>query len=1003
MRNSKQAKPSKIVAAVDLSECAREPIHIPNAIQPHGALLVASLDGSRITHASANLHEFLEVRAADVLGKPLAFALGDAVFQQIAGSGDLGEPADDRHSSSVDRNGALLRIRSFRSDLRVCVDVERIIGQSAKKPELTSAQGILSSFRRATSVGELCDLAVQGLRSITGYDRVMTYQFGPEGHGEVIAEALAEGLEPYLGQHYPASDIPEQARRLYLRQRVGVIADSSYEPVSLLVDPGDTQVPVDLTRSVFRSVSPVHREFMRNMNTTASMTVGIERSIDALKPELWGMIVCHHQSPRFSGPEVRAVAELIGQMLSLLIGSITSAEVSRQQIERQATLAKIIARLGHADSIHDALSDVEDELLHLVDATGVVIRLHEEVLCFGRTPERPVIDALLALMRAESQGEMLAVEELSTRGPIFTHCRPICSGALMLPLWQHDDNAILWIRPEQAQTITWGGNPAKPTKADVRTGRISPRASFAAWKDVVLGRCLPWSAANLVLATELRSGIESQIARRTKVVLDLFGRMFESSPAALMLIDRSGEIRMLSNEAARIFGYARSELVGRPLEQLVPKRFGKVHALHRRDYLANPSLRIMGGPTEIFGLHKDGSEFPVEITLSPLVPQDVGAEQFVQTSVTDLTARRAGERATRAAQERLHSITTHVPAMIGYWNRELRCEFANAAYGQSFGLPPEKIVGASMEVLLGADTFSRIQASIDNVLSGIEKHFEGTFRKADGSIGYSDARYLPDRDPNGTVRGFYVLVTDVSSLQEARLALEANISELNHINRELDQFVYTASHDLRSPLRGISSLAQFALEDDASLQQETQDRMRLIISRAERMQKMLDQILEYARAGKDGGAGKPVPVSEVIDDVTAMLGTKEFTIVKEPSLAAVLVQPMPIAQVFQNLIGNAIKHHDAKQGTVTISVEPKPNGLRFWVKDDGPGIPQQYSESVFEMFTTLKRRDVVEATGIGLALVRKLVKLQGGSCGVEPASGRGARIWFDWPAMTLEE
>jgi PAS domain S-box-containing protein len=341
--------------------------------------------------------------------------------------------------------------------------------------------------------------------------------------------------------------------------------------------------------------------------------------------------------------------------------------------------------------------------------------------------------------------------------------------------------------------------------------------------------------------------------------------------------------------------------------------------------------------------------------------------------------------------------------MIGYWNRELRCEFANAAYGESFGLPPEKIVGASMEVLLGADTFPQIQASLANVLSGNEKHFEGSFRKADGSIGYSDARYLPDRDSYGTVRGFYVLVTDVSSLQEARLALEATNSELNHINRELDQFVYTASHDLRSPLRAISSLAQFVLEDDSSLQEETQDRMRLIISRAERMQKMLDQILEYARAGKDGGDGKPVYANELIDDITAMLGVKEFTIVNDPSLASVLVRPMPIAQIFQNLIGNAIKHHDATHGTVTISVQIKPDRLRFRVEDDGPGIPPQYCETVFEMFTTLKRRDVVEASGIGLALVRKLVKLQGGSCGIEPASGRGARIWFDWPAYTLED
>jgi PAS domain S-box-containing protein len=990
------------LAATDLSECAREPIHIPNAIQPHGALLVAFGDGSRITHASANLHEFLDVGAGEVLGKPLAFALGESAFQQLMSNGAPGEPLGDRSCSIIGRGG-VLRLRKFRSDLRICVDVERIMGQGSERPEWTSAHGILNSFRNAKSVGELCDLAVQGMKSITGYDRVMVYQFGPEGHGEVIAEALAEGLEPYFGQRYPASDIPEQARRLYLRQRVGVIGDSRYQPVPLLVDPSEIQVAVDLTHSVFRSVSPVHREFMRNMNTAASMTIGIQRSTDALKPELWGMIVCHHQSPRYTGPEVRAVAELIGEILSLLIGSLASAEVSKEQIERHTTLALIMARIGHQDSILDALSDVKAELLHLVDATGVIIRMHDDLVCLGTVPERPVIDALLALMREDSQGGILAVEHLSARGAVFAECRSICSGALMVPLWQHDDNAIVWIRPEQAQTITWGGNPAKPTQKDANTGRIGPRASFAAWKEVVLGRCVTWSAANVALAAELCSAIESQIARRTKTVLNLLGQMFESSPAALMLIDRAGQIRMLSNEAARIFGYARADLLGRPLEQLAPLGFGPPDAWQGHDAAADLLLRATGETAEIVGLRKDGSEFPLEVTLSPLSPQEEDAEQFVQASLQDLTARRASERATRAAQERLISITTHVPAMIGYWNRELRCEFANAAYCQSFGLPPEKIVGASMEELLGADRFLQTRVSVFNVFSGSEQHFQGTFKKADGSIGHSDARYLPDRDDNGTVRGFYVLVIDVSSLQEARLALEATNSELSHINHELDQFVYTASHDLRSPLRAISSLAQFVLEDDASLQQQTQERMRLIISRAERMQKMLDQILEYARAGKDGGKGEPIAANDLIDDVTAMLGSKEFTIVKDPSLAAVMVQPMPIAQVFQNLIGNAIKHHDAAHGTVTISVETKPGGLRFWVKDDGPGIPPQYRESVFEMFTTLKRRDVVEASGIGLALVRKLVKLQGGSCGIEPTSGRGTSIWFDWPACKLEE
>lgn len=1004
MSPSKRAVPPDSLAP-DLSECAREPIHIPDAIQPHGALLVASTDGSRITHASANLDEFLELRAADVLGKPLAFALGVSASRHLMGGDGLGEPLADRCFTLTGGTGAVIRLRRFHSDLRICIDIERITGQFADKPELSSAQGILNSFRDARSVVELCELAVQGLRSMTGYDRVMAYRFGTEGHGEVIAEARADGLEAYLGQRYPASDIPEQARRLYLRQRVGVIVDASYEPVPLLADrDAENQTPVDLTHSTLRSVSPVHREFMRNMNTAASMTVGIERGDIPHHQELWGMIVCHHGSPRWVGPEVRAVADLVGQMLSLLIGGRTSAEISTELIERHATLAKILSRLAQPDPILQALADVQSELLSLVNATGVIIRLHGEVACFGRTPDSSVIEALFSMLRAESQGEIFAVQDLSARATGFADCQALCSGALMLPLWRDPDNAIVWIRPEQAQTVTWGGNPAKATQADAVTGRISPRASFAAWQEVVFGRSLPWSVASLSLATELRSGIESQIARRTKLVLDLFGRVFESSPVALMLIDAAGRIKMLNHETERIFGYARAELIGSSLEQLVPARHRERHAEQRRGYSANPSRRMMGGTTEIFGLRKNGSEFPIEVILNPVAPQEAGGTPLFQASLVDLTSRRAGERAARAAQERLQSISTHVPALIGYWNRDLRCEFANKAYAEWFGLAPEEMVGASMQEILGALLFAENEAAVRATLGGIEQHFERTRRNRDGSITYTDARYLPDRDADGTVRGFYVLVTDVSSLQEARVALEATNAQLKHTNRELDQFVYTASHDLRSPLRAIGSLAQFVLEDDASLTPETQDRLRLIISRSQRMRKMLDQILEYARAGKDGGEGQPVSAFDLVADVAETLGvTAEFTIVKDPSLAQVLVHPMPIAQVFQNLLGNAIKHHDLGRGTVTISVQKTPEGLRFWVVDDGPGIAPQYRESVFDMFTTLKRRDEVEASGMGLALVRKLVKLEGGLCGIEPSSGRGARIWFDWSACDLKE
>jgi signal transduction histidine kinase len=221
---------------------------------------------------------------------------------------------------------------------------------------------------------------------------------------------------------------------------------------------------------------------------------------------------------------------------------------------------------------------------------------------------------------------------------------------------------------------------------------------------------------------------------------------------------------------------------------------------------------------------------------------------------------------------------------------------------------------------------------------------------------------------------------------------------LSYTNRELDQFVYTASHDLRSPLRAIVSLTQFVLEDDESLGGQTRQRVSMIAGRAQRLERMLNDVLLYARAGKGSHqSGVATTADRLVDEVVATLQLPPGTaIVKDPSLASVEVMPAPLAQILQNLIGNSIKHHDRAGGTITLAVTDQGSGLRFSVSDDGPGIAPEYRETVFNMFTTLKRRDEVEASGIGLALVRKLVTLHGGNCGIESAPVRGTRVWFDW-------
>ena len=499
-----------------LFRCAQEPIHTPDAIQPHGALLAALADRpSFVTHASANLRRILGHSARAVLGKPLGRLIGQTAYDNLAGCGPRDGVALGNIHVLPGPDGDALHLQAHRSGPYICVDIERLGPGLEHRPPLLMAQSVLRSFKQARSCSDLSELAVNGLRAITGYDRVMAYRFDLDGHGEVVAEAHADHLKPYLGQRYPASDMPPQARQQYMRQRVGAVANAGYRPVPLLTHPtlGDG-IALDLTHSSLRSVSPIHREYMRNMGTAASLTIGL-----AQDNHLWGMLVCHHETRRITGPELRAVADMIGQVVSSLLSSLGRADVLAERLGRDTALCEIMDRLAGSSSLAEALSTMGPELLYLTDAVGFAALTSDGIQSFGRTPPKAVIENVLAMLQPVADGKALPIDDFGLRHSGLVDGMDEFSGVLLLPLAQDGNDAILWFRPELALTVTWAGNPAAHATWDLRTGRLSPRASFAAWTNAVRGHSAPWRESDLELARELRVGIEADLARRTRTQL----------------------------------------------------------------------------------------------------------------------------------------------------------------------------------------------------------------------------------------------------------------------------------------------------------------------------------------------------------------------------------------------------------------------------------------------------------------------------------------------------
>jgi diguanylate cyclase (GGDEF)-like protein/PAS domain S-box-containing protein len=499
--------------------CEQEPIHIPGAIQPHGAVLGMLADGHRISHASGNLADFLGISPEAVLGRTLDEAIDETACRFLHNNAldqalELDATSAGEAHCLPGPDGGILHLQAHRSGRHVLLDIEALGHEPRQRMPVTTVQSVLETFSGAASRSELCELAVRGLKAITGYDRVMAYRFSEDGHGEVISESCAPHLEPYLGLRYPANDIPPQARRHYLRQRVGAVADSGYQPVPLLADPALDGTPLDLTHSALRSVSPVHREYMRNMGTAASLTVGLAHG-----GELWGMLVCHHPVPRVAAPDVRAAAGMIGQVVSLLLGSIGEAEALAQRHRLGGVLRRLAEGLAAPVPLPEAVALAESDLLGLVGADGAAVRLSGTTLCLGRTPPPLEAQQAVAVLNKAADGRVLAIDDLGIRYPDLAPCTAAGSGALLLPLAQGTDDAVLWFRPELSRTITWGGDPSVHATTDLKTGHLSPRASFAAWKETVRGRSAPWTDADLAFARELKGVAESEVAKRTRAEL----------------------------------------------------------------------------------------------------------------------------------------------------------------------------------------------------------------------------------------------------------------------------------------------------------------------------------------------------------------------------------------------------------------------------------------------------------------------------------------------------
>lgn len=512
-------------APLDLSSCDKEPIRTPGSIQPHGFLLTVSPE-LVVLQASANLSRWLDVDAAAVGGRPLAEVIGETAATRLAPSLDAGKLGNRPFylGTVTAGNGNHFDVLAHAWDSLVIVEFESVERDApAGFRELYPLLGdFLLNVNEAASVEKLSALAAHHVRMVTGYGRVLVYQFDRDGHGHVMAESKEDDYESYMGQRFPASDVPTQARDLYTLQHIRLIHDANYVPAPIVppLNPV-TGKPNDLSFAALRSVSPVHLQYMRNMGTLASMSVSL-----VVKGKLWGLISCHNAEPRPLEFEKRTACEQLGQILALCIESREDATELQFRLEVRRMMVAMLGNLTKGADIIDNMRVVFPELLRFARAGGVAIVADERVLTYGDTPDDAAIDGIVAWLEREGHGdEVFHTDALPSVYPDGGAIKRNASGLLAMPISRVHKHYLLWFRPELVHTIEWAGNPRHKEAAEAPAPgaptQLSPRTSFAAWREEIHGVSLPWHVAEIELTGEFRSALLGIALERAEQMAEL--------------------------------------------------------------------------------------------------------------------------------------------------------------------------------------------------------------------------------------------------------------------------------------------------------------------------------------------------------------------------------------------------------------------------------------------------------------------------------------------------
>ena len=491
---------------IDLTNCDIEPIHILGKVQSHGFLIAFDKLESNVLFASNNIETYTGIAAAHLLDQPVT-----ELFKHFD-SQDNGNTLLDIIRFGINNefenlNPLRISIRQITYNLICHLSAHLVVLEfEPSSPDAdmhlqTLIGSSLSKIMNGKNLHQTVAAAAQQVKELIRYDRVMIYQFWEDGHGEVIAEEKNEDLEPFFGLHYPASDIPKQARELYKLNLTRIITDVNSTPADIITHATGIEQTIDLTHSTLRAVSNIHIEYLKNMGVMASFSVSIMH-----KGELWGLIACHNYTPKFIDYKTREHTKLIGQVLS------SSFEYKAEQDQKQESFGYLKMSSELVRGVHknwDLLGALTNHsLLKITSASGAAVvfegKLHKE----GQTPSDEQIMELVTWLSHHEKPLIYHTNSLSKYFLPASAYVKVGSGLLALAISKELGEYIFFFKPEIITTVKWAGNPEKPVETDALGHmKLSPRRSFAVWSQQVEGTSQKWTQAEMNTVVKFREDI----------------------------------------------------------------------------------------------------------------------------------------------------------------------------------------------------------------------------------------------------------------------------------------------------------------------------------------------------------------------------------------------------------------------------------------------------------------------------------------------------------------